>query len=58
MKILLIGASGTIGRAVRKVLSEKHEIISAGRSGADVSVDIRLPESIAALYSRRVKLTR
>lgn len=51
MKILLVGASGTIGSAVRKALEERHEIISAGRNGADIFVDISDPESIKKMYS-------
>ncbi|MDQ0243008.1 NAD(P)-dependent dehydrogenase (short-subunit alcohol dehydrogenase family) [Bacillus fengqiuensis] len=50
MKILIIGATGTIGSAVRSELAARHEIITAGRSGADVSVDITSPESIKAMY--------
>lgn len=50
MKILLVGASGTIGSAVRDELALRHEVISAGRNGADVSVDITSPESIIKMY--------
>ncbi len=32
MKILLIGASGTIGSAVDKELSQRHEVIRIGRT--------------------------
>ncbi|MDZ5472869.1 short chain dehydrogenase [Bacillus sp. 31A1R] len=52
MKVLLIGANGTIGSAVRKELEENHEIISAGRTGADVTVDITSPESIQAMFEK------
>lgn len=50
MKILLIGATGTIGRAVREELAMNHEVITAGRNGADVFVDITIPESIKEMY--------
>jgi NAD(P)-dependent dehydrogenase (short-subunit alcohol dehydrogenase family) len=50
MKILLIGASGTIGKRIEAELSRKHEIIKASRSGADVEVDITDPASIERLY--------
>ncbi|WP_108669026.1 short chain dehydrogenase [Peribacillus acanthi] len=50
MKILLVGASGTIGSAVRNELAAHHNIISAGRNGADVTVDITSPESIKRMY--------
>jgi len=50
MRILLIGASGTIGGAVRAELSLRHEVVAAGRDGADIRVDIASPESIADMY--------
>lgn len=50
MRVLLIGASGTIGSAVRKELEARHEVISAGRNGADVKVDITSTDSIEAMY--------
>ncbi|MBP1934139.1 short chain dehydrogenase [Ammoniphilus resinae] len=50
MRILLVGATGTIGTAVMNELASQHEIISAARSEADVLVDITSPESITAMY--------
>lgn len=50
MRILVVGASGTIGQAVVERLSDRHDIIRAGRSGADVQVDITSEESIRAMY--------
>ena len=50
MRILLIGASGLLGRAVHDVLSVRHEIVTASRGSADLTVDITDPASIAALY--------
>jgi uncharacterized protein YbjT (DUF2867 family) len=50
MRILVVGASGTIVQAVVERLSERHDIIRAGRSGADVQVDITSEESIRAMY--------
>ena len=50
MRILLIGANGTIGSAIRSELESRHEIISAGRSNADVWVDLTSPASISAMY--------
>jgi NAD(P)-dependent dehydrogenase (short-subunit alcohol dehydrogenase family) len=52
MKILLIGANGTIGNAVRAELSQRHEVISAGRSSGDEQVNIADPDSIRELYKR------
>lgn len=51
MKILLIGATGTLGKAISQNLSlQQHEIITAGRNGADYYVDITSPNSIRAMY--------
>ena len=52
MKILVIGAHGTIGREVVKALSGQHEVIGASRSGEDVSVDIRDVNSIKAMFAK------
>jgi NAD(P)-dependent dehydrogenase (short-subunit alcohol dehydrogenase family) len=53
MKILLIGATGTLGRAVHAVLTERgHEVVTAARKNADISVDITDPESIRAMYEK------
>lgn len=40
MKIIVIGASGTIGKAVSTQLGARHEIVSAGASSGDVRADI------------------
>ncbi|MBW1840631.1 MAG: short chain dehydrogenase [Deltaproteobacteria bacterium] len=50
MKILIIGGKGTIGRKVNAHLSEKHEIIVAGRSSGDVTVDITDSKSLDAMF--------
>ena len=50
MKILIIGGKGTIGKKVSAHLSKKHEIISAGRSSGDVTVDIEDSGSIKAMF--------
>jgi NAD(P)-dependent dehydrogenase (short-subunit alcohol dehydrogenase family) len=51
MRILVIGAHGTIGREIVNALSTEHEVISASRSGSEVSVDITKPSSIQAMYA-------
>lgn len=50
MKIVIIGAAGTIGQAVIERMGSDHEIIRAGRNGADVSVDMGSPESIESMF--------
>lgn len=49
MRILVIGATGTIGSHVVHALEGKHEIVPAGRH-ADIAVDIDDPQSIRAMY--------
>ncbi|WP_282606296.1 short chain dehydrogenase [Pelagibius sp. Alg239-R121] len=51
MKILIIGATGTIGKAVAERLSEKHEIVRAGHRDGDFQVDLGSKASIEALFS-------
>ena len=50
MKILLIGASGTVGSAVAEELAKRHEVIRIGRTSGDLHVDISKPESIRQLF--------
>ena len=50
MRILLIGATGTIGQAVARALAG-HDIVAAGRRGP-LHVDITDPASLRALYAR------
>ncbi|MBZ9557939.1 short chain dehydrogenase [Halomonas coralii] len=52
MKILLIGASGTIGSAVKEHLSERHEVISAGTKSGDIQIDITDVASIRQAFEQ------
>jgi len=52
MKIVIIGASGTVGRAVTEELSRKHEVIRVGRTQGDEQVDITSQESVQALFEK------
>ena len=51
MKILLIGASGMIGRAVTHALSPDHDVLTASRSSGDFQVDISSPDNLRALFA-------
>ncbi|WP_248915684.1 short chain dehydrogenase [Pseudomonas moorei] len=55
MKILLIGAGGTIGSAVDKELSQRHEIVRIGRKSGDFQVDISDSGSIHKLFEQTGK---
>ncbi len=50
MKVLVVGATGTIGKAVADALSVRHEVIRASRKG-ERRVDLGDPASIRTLYA-------
>ena len=50
MRVLVVGASGTIGRAIVAELEQRHEVIAAGRSSGDVRTDITDSEAIRAMF--------
>lgn len=50
MKIIAIGASGTIGSAVVKELSARHQIVAVGRKKGDVICDMSSEDSIRKMY--------
>ena len=50
MKIIVIGGTGTIGKAVVKELSPRHEVVIVGREHGDAHVDICSEESIKKMY--------
>ncbi|MFM5448807.1 short chain dehydrogenase [Aeromonas veronii] len=52
MKIVIVGASGTIGSAVSELLAKDHQVIRVGHSQGDATVDMRDPASIKALFAR------
>jgi NAD(P)-dependent dehydrogenase (short-subunit alcohol dehydrogenase family) len=52
MKIIIIGASGTLGKKVTDALKDKHEIITAGSKSGDLQLDITSPESIEDFYKK------
>ena len=56
MRILVVGASGTIGKEVVKALASGNEIIEASRSHGKIKVDIRDVASIRAMYKSAGKL--
>jgi NAD(P)-dependent dehydrogenase (short-subunit alcohol dehydrogenase family) len=48
LRILLIGASGTLGRAIEAELAARHEIVRAGSRSGDVRIDIEDAAGIVA----------
>ncbi len=51
MKIILIGATGTIGKAVADALAARHDVIRASRNG-EARVDVEDATSVAALFDK------
>lgn len=53
MKIVIIGASGTIGSKVTDLLAkEGHQIIKVGKTSGDYQADLEDAASIAAVYKK------
>ncbi|MFT3678853.1 MAG: short chain dehydrogenase [Ferruginibacter sp.] len=52
MKIIIVGASGTMGRYLKSAFEKEHEIITAATNGCDIDVDITAAESIEHMYKQ------
>lgn len=50
MKIIIIGASGTMGSYLSNSFEKEHEVIRADRNSSIIKVDITSPESIENMY--------
>ncbi len=50
MKIIVVGGTGTIGKAVVAELAKRHTVIVAGYTHGDVKVDIKDMKSIEQMY--------
>lgn len=50
VKIIVVGGTGTIGKAVAKALSQRHTVIIAGHKSGDIQVNIEDNQSIEDLY--------
>lgn len=51
-KILIVGASGTLGSAIAEALEGRHDIIRAGRSSGDVKIDMTDAKSILEAFKK------
>ncbi len=52
MKIVIVGASGTMGSYLSEAFEKDHEVIRADRNSPDVRVDITSTASIGKMYER------
>ena len=50
MKIIIVGASGRIGKEVDNALSGEHDIIRVGARGGDVQCDYTSPDSVRNMF--------
>ncbi len=56
MKIVIVGATGTIGKAVVKELGARHEIVQVGKTHGQYQVDIADSTSIRTLFEKVGKI--
>jgi NAD(P)-dependent dehydrogenase (short-subunit alcohol dehydrogenase family) len=49
-KILIVGGTGTIGKAVVSAFNDRHQIIIAGQTQGDIQVDVTDKASIQKMY--------
>jgi len=52
MRILVVGGTGTVGRAAIAGLRKGHEIITAGRKNGEILVDLMDEDSVASMYEK------
>ena len=52
MKIIIVGATGTLGKKVAEAFAQKHEIIRVGNTKGDVQVDITNETSIKNMFEQ------
>jgi NAD(P)-dependent dehydrogenase (short-subunit alcohol dehydrogenase family) len=50
MKIIVVGATGTIGKKVTVELAKRHEVVKVGSSKGDINIDILSAVSIEKMY--------
>ncbi|MFB7634780.1 short chain dehydrogenase [Streptomyces sp. NPDC056149] len=50
MKVLVIGATGTVGAAVARALHPSHQVVAASRNGP-LRIDLEQPASMEALFA-------
>ena len=51
MRVVVVGATGTIGKAVVSALSGRHEVVGAARSGGALRVDIQSRASLERFFA-------
>src|SRR5690349_12178921 len=52
MKMIIVGASGTMGSYLSNAFEKDHQVIRADRRSKEIQVDITSPVSIENMYRR------
>jgi NAD(P)-dependent dehydrogenase (short-subunit alcohol dehydrogenase family) len=52
MKIIIVGATGTMGKHLTSAFEKEHEVIKAASKGGDIQVDITSTESIENFFKQ------
>jgi NAD(P)-dependent dehydrogenase (short-subunit alcohol dehydrogenase family) len=52
MKIIIVGATGAMGKHLAAAFEKDHEIVRVATSGGDIQADITSPESIETLFKK------
>lgn len=50
MRVIVVGATGTIGSAVVAALSTRYDVVEVGHKGGAIRVDLASPDSITQLF--------
>ena len=52
MKIIIVGATGTLGKAVSAELAKRHDIVKASLNKGDVKLDMTSFASIESMFKQ------
>jgi NAD(P)-dependent dehydrogenase (short-subunit alcohol dehydrogenase family) len=52
MKIIIVGATGTIGKHVTAAFEKEHQVLKVGLNSGDIQLDISSPEAIERFYEQ------
>jgi NAD(P)-dependent dehydrogenase (short-subunit alcohol dehydrogenase family) len=56
MKIVVVGATGIVGKAAVAALQDRHEVIKVGKRNGDLQVDITDTDSIRSMFKKVGKI--
>src|SRR3569623_1692104 len=55
MKIIIVGATGTMGKHLAAAFEKEHEVIRVGSKSGNIQADITSPESIENMFKQAGK---